>query len=476
MVDPAYASIEELALAYRGGLVSPLEVCEVQLARIASLNSKLNAFQVVDASGALAAARRAESELRKGRDRGPLHGVPVAVKDIFATRGVPTQAGSRVLAGWLPKRDAVAVGRLRRAGAVVLGILALHEFAFGGPAMSGPFPTGRNPWNPAHLPGSSSSGPAIAVASGLVVGTLGSDTGGSIRIPASYSGVVGLKPTFGRIPTSGVIPLIKSMDTVGPLARSTRDCRLLFDALVGRGATTGLDQSVAGSECLAHLRVGVLRDFYLDASVVSAEVANCFDEAVACLSAKGAAVVDAKVELQEEAQAIWSIFVSEAFTLHQASLKERPNDYSDALRHRLLIGATYLASDLVRASELRAGLTQSVEAALKRVDVLAMPTTPSTAPPIDAGSWGLLTPASAFTCAWNLAGLPALSVPCGFGSDGLPVGLQLVGRRGGEPILLALGEAYQRETDWHLRRPNLEWAMARWVAPENEPAGAGGAR
>ena len=455
----AYATLGELGARFRRRELSPVELVRVQLARIEALDPSLRAFVTLTADQALADARAAEAALRRGA-AGPLTGVPVAYKDLYATRGVRTTAGSALLADWVPDHDATCVARLARAGVVVLGKLITHEFAFGIQFPGHRFPPARNPWNLDHIPGGSSSGSGAALAAGLVAGSLGSDTGGSIRGPAALCGIVGLKPTYGRTSRAGVVTLSWTLDHTGPMARTVEDVALLLGALAGHDPadpassrapvadyTAGLGQPIRG------LRIGVPRDYFHDG--LDAEVARAFDEALAALRGLGAVVEGVEIPHIWDSWAFMAIMLAEAFAYHERDLRERPGLYGEVLREKMLAGALITASEYVQAQRLRARLADAMAGVLRRVDVLATPTTPAPAPTFAT----VLDPGFPFArsnmAPFNMSGLPALALPCGFSARGLPLSLQLAGRPFDEATVLRVGRAYEQATDWHRRRPPL---------------------
>src|SRR5579885_1050985 len=421
-------SVAELGRRLRAREVRAAEVIEDHLAEVAARDGRLHAFAHVTVDAALLAARAADAALARG-EGGPLTGVPIAVKDNVAVRGVVGTNGSPAFAGAPPaSTEATAVARLRAAGAVVLGTTHMHELAFGPTGVNPALGTPANPWAPGRVPGGSSSGSGAAVAAGLVPAALGTDTGGSVRIPASLCGVTGLKPTYGRVSRAGVTPLAWSLDHVGPLARSVEDVALVLEAIAGADPGDATCARVAvpryaealGRSCRG-LRIGVPRHFAL--AGVDAEVRERFTQALGDLRRAGAVVRDVTVPFIEHAT--------------------------------LLTARHYLA-----AARLRTRLYEELRGVLAAVDMLALPTTPIPAPAVGEltvrvgeATHGVLEALVVFTTPFNLTGLPALALPCGFTRAGLPVSLQLVGRPFAEPALLAAGHAYQRETDWHTRRP-----------------------
>jgi aspartyl-tRNA(Asn)/glutamyl-tRNA(Gln) amidotransferase subunit A len=448
--------------------VSPVEVVRAHLDRIAALDPTLRAFITVCADAALEAARAAEAELMAGRAVGPLHGVPWAPKDLYSTKGVRTTGGSKILADSVPGADATVVARLARAGAILLGKLNMHEFAYGPEGINAHYGDTRNPWSAdAHrIAGGSSSGSGAAVAAGLAPGSLGSDTGGSIRIPASLCGITGLKPTYGRVSRAGVLPLAWSMDHVGPMTRSARDCALMLGAIAGydpADATTSVlpvpDYSAALTGDVKGVRVGVLRAHFTDAA--APDVRAALDQAAKELERAGA-VVDAVnlTRVTHVATASAAIVASEALAYHAAWMRTRAHDYQPDVRERLRLGAFVTGAHYVRSQQIRALVTREVDEALARRDVLLAPATPLAAPVLGErqttlGDGPSDVRAALLSCTrpFNFSGHPACAAPCGFTAGGLPIGLQVVGRPFDEATVLRVVDAYQRITDWHNRRP-----------------------
>ncbi len=464
-----WASIAELSGLLRRKAASPVEVTRAYLERIDALDRRLAAYITVTREQALAQAAEAEREIARGDYRGPLHGVPVAVKDIIYTRGVLTTAGSRVLADFVPDQDSSIVQRLREAGAVMLGKLNLSEFATGG-TIDHPFGTPRNPWNTEHTPGGSSSGSGVAVAAGLCAGALGSDTGGSVRGPAGFCGIAGLRPTYGRVTRHNVIPMCWAMDTIGPMARTVQDCAILLQAIAGHdpGDPTSSVEPVpdylAGLQGdIKGLRLGLPVEMF-EFEGLDAEVRDATRKAVGVLEELGALAADVSLPTSARGGAVFlAIADSEASAFHDQWLRTRASDYDWSTRVRLEMASILPATAYLRAQRLRSVIRRELMEALDRVDVLALPTGPVPAPTIAAstGRPGGYYQGKQdlgrrrYTSLASLAGLPALSVPCGFTASGLPIGLQLIGRPFDEGLLFKLGHAYQQATDWHMRHPEL---------------------
>ena len=448
--------------------VSPVEVVRAHLDRIAALDGTLRAFITVCADAALESARAAEADLMAGRAVGPLHGVPWAPKDLYSTKGVRTTGGSTILAESVPAADATVVARLAKAGAILLGKLNMHEFAYGPEGLNAHYGDARNPWSAdAHrVTGGSSSGSGAAVAAGLAPGSLGSDTGGSIRIPASLCGITGLKPTYGRASRAGVLPLAWSMDHVGPMARSARDCALMLGAIAGydpADRTTSVlpvpDYGAALTGDVKGLRVGLLRAHFTD--IATPEVKAAIAAAAKQLEAAGAVVDEVNLtQLAHVATGSAAIVGSEALAYHAAWMRTRPQDYQPDVRERLRLGAFVTGAHYVRSQQARALLAREVDDVLARRDVLLAPATPLVAPVLGEreatlGDGPSDVRAALLRCTrpFNFSGHPACAAPCGFTPGGLPIGMQIVGRPFDEATVLRVVDAYQRITDWHTRRP-----------------------
>jgi aspartyl-tRNA(Asn)/glutamyl-tRNA(Gln) amidotransferase subunit A len=452
----AFLSIREAADLLRLRRVSPVELTEVVLRRIERYDSRLNAYITVTADWALDLARRAEQEIGAGEYRGPLHGVPIGLKDLYETAGIRTTAGSRVLADYVPSTHAPVVAKLLDAGAVVIGKQNLHEFAAGYTNINPFYGTAHTPWNVDHLAGGSSGGTGAAIAAGLCFGGLGSDTGGSIRVPASYCGISGLKPTYGRASKRGVIPLSWSLDHVGPMARSAADCALLLQAIAGYdpedvdSCDQPTDDYTADLRCdLSELRIGVLSNF-LGESRTDAEVRVGVGKAVEVLATAGARIDEVALgDLNELLQTMTTFVLAEAASHHAGWIETRASEYSSNLLTALQRGSELKATTLSAAIRYRASSIREADQLMRDFDVLVAPTTPQVAPTTDVPYMGL------FTAPFNANGLPALSVPCGFTQSMLPIGLTIVGRHWDERMVLRVGNAYQQLTDWHRQKPPL---------------------
>jgi aspartyl-tRNA(Asn)/glutamyl-tRNA(Gln) amidotransferase subunit A len=450
--------------------VSSEEIVRACLARIESLNPKLAAFVTVCAEAAVRAARRADGEITRGRSRGPLHGIPFAVKDALWTKGVRTTNGSRLFEDFVPTEDATVVARLRAAGAILLGKLNMMEIGFG-PTLRPPFGVPRNPWNLERTTGGSSSGSASAVSARLVPLTLGADTGGSIRLPAALCGVVGLKPTRGRVSRYGLMGICPSFDGAGPLAASAYDCALALAAIAGhdrKDPTTSRtavdDYTQAIGEGLAGVRIGVVEEF-MKSALLCPELRDLVADAVAALEKAGARAEKVSIPLIDHASAIYvAIAEPEGAARFRPYLLTRPHDIDVLPRRRLLTASLIPASIIPCARRLGERLRAQVDEALRAVDVLVSPATPSAAPPIATAvrieskedAWtAAVAGRSLFTNPFNITGHPALTVPCGFTAERLPVGLQVIGRYYREADVLRVAAAYESITPWRARRPEV---------------------
>jgi aspartyl-tRNA(Asn)/glutamyl-tRNA(Gln) amidotransferase subunit A len=443
--------------------ISPVELTKHCLERIGRLDGQLHSFLMVTEERALADAKAAEARLMAGQARGMLDGIPIAHKDIYNTAGIRTTGHSRLLEHNVPAADAMVVRKWADAGTVMLGKLATHEFAMGGPSFDLPWPPARNPWNTEHFTSGSSSGTGAAVAAGLILGGTGSDTGGSIRGPAAFCGIAGIKPTYGLCSRAGVLPLTYSMDHTGPLAWTVQDCAILLQAMVGHDPAdpasstraapdllSGLDRGVAG------VRIGVVRHFHEVDHKVNAAVQKGIDDAVEALRTQGASVREVVLPALVEFQACGSlILLTEAYALHETWLKSRRNEYGELFRDRATFGGLISGADYVQALRRRRELQQAVAAAMAEVDILLTAGAPTEAPKIEGmPKWsGLDKPG--FTIPFNVTGQPAMTICSGYGEGGLPVGIQLAGRPFEDGLLLRVCQAYEKATSWRATRPAL---------------------
>jgi len=464
-----WLTIAELGSLLQGRKLSPVELTEAHLARIERLDPELKAYITVTADSALEAARRAEREIQSGSYRGPLHGVPLGIKDLLDVAGVPNTMGSKILSSNVPASDATVVKALKEQGAIVLGKQNLHEFAFGITSENPHYGAVRNPWDRERVPGGSSGGTAAAVAAGLCVAGLGSDTGASIRAPAAWCGVVGLKPTYGRTSRAGALPLAWSLDHIGPIARSVRDCAIVLQAIAGydpldpgSASEPVPDFSADLDRGLAWLRVGIPREYFFE--VVEPEVDRLVRGAIKQLEELGASVREVSLPHVSHAQVAGNVIMSaEAAAWHREWLRDRPADYGADVLARIRGGLLVSAVDYLSSQKMRTMIQQDFAAAFSLFDVVVVPTVPLVAPLIgrttEAGGTLNLAPrtiANRATVPCNLTGMPAISVPCGFNAEGLPVGLQLMAPAFAETLLLRVAAAYEAATPWHTKHPSLE--------------------
>lgn len=462
MTERPFFTIAEAARLIAAKKLSPLELTHALLARIVEVDPQINAFITVTERAALAAARAAGRAQRNGR-KGPLLGIPVGYKDIFDTAQIATTAHSKLLADNVPAHDAAAVARLSTAGAVMLGKLATHEFAIGGPAFDLPWPPARNPWDLRRFTGGSSSGSAAAVAGGLVLGALGSDTGGSIRLPAAYCGIAGLKPTPGLVSRRGVIPLAPSLDIVGPMAWTAQDCAILLDALAGHDpadpasvAVPAANYARAVTAPVRGLRIGLLRRFYEHDVPASPEVLRMMGRAVSVFRDLGCRVEEARLPPVQQFNAVGRVIITaEAFAQHEATLKNRPDDYSRVFRMRVLGGALIRAADYLAAQRRRSDLIALTAQAFERFDVLISTPTTDAAPLLteQRPDQGFARPF--LTTVANVAAIPSLVVCGGFTAAGLPLGLEILGPAWGDATVLRCGHHFERAVATREHRPAL---------------------
>jgi aspartyl-tRNA(Asn)/glutamyl-tRNA(Gln) amidotransferase subunit A len=462
-------SIADAGKLLRSGGLTSMALTEHALQRITALNPLLHAFVLVTPERAFADAERADHELASGNDRGPLHGIPYALKDIYETAGIRTTCHSKLRMGYVPDADATVELKLKAGGGVLLGKLATHEFAFGGPSFDLPFPPARNPWNLDHFTGGSSSGSAAAVAAGLVRMAMGSDTGGSIRGPASYCGTVGLKPTYGLVSRRGVYPLSYTLDHCGPLTATVEDAALTMQVIAGHDPGDPAshdgplpDFTASIGQDLTGLRIGYPRHFFVNADGVSTEVVNSIDAATQQLAALGAAIDEIRIpdfELFNSCGRI--ILLAEAYAIHEHDLKTRPLDYGRYTYQRMIVGATISAADLVQALRLRRELaTQFNKEVLRKYDAVITASALTPSPRLDEFSADAPLKTTVQTIPFNVTGNPALSIATGFSSSGLPLGMQIIGRAFDEPTLFRIGAAYETAARWVARRPRLDLPIA----------------
>jgi aspartyl-tRNA(Asn)/glutamyl-tRNA(Gln) amidotransferase subunit A len=457
-------SLREVAAQIKSGAVSPVEVTEACLARVAATEGKLAAFSNIMTDSAMAEARAAEAEIKAGHWRGELHGIPMGIKELYDVAGEPTTSSSAVRANWVATSDSASVAQLRAAGAVILGKVHTHEFAYGITT-----PTSRNPWGGDHIPGGSSGGSGAAVAAGSVYMAMGSDTGGSIRIPAALCGTVGLKPTFGRCSRAGVTSLSWSLDHVGPLTRTVADAAVCLNALAGYDPRDpgsvdipAEDYTAALGKGVKGMRIGVPSSFFFD--MVDPEVEGPVRAAIAALAAEGAILSAVDIPYPEQIMAVeFGICFPEASEYHRKMLRESPDLYQPDVRASLEAGEMVPAARYIRALRVRQLMQRAWAKIYDGIDVMIAPAAAAAATPVgqDTIDWGqgviepVITTFVRLSAPANVTGLPAISVPCGFTGGGMPVAFQAIGRPFAEATVIQVCDAYQRMTDWGSRRPAI---------------------
>jgi aspartyl-tRNA(Asn)/glutamyl-tRNA(Gln) amidotransferase subunit A len=466
--DLCSLSISEASRLIGRKELAPTELLEAHLARIDKTNGKLNAFVTVMREEAVDTARLAEAEIQNGNHRGPLHGIPIALKDLFNTKGVRTAAGSLVMGDFVPDTDSTVAQRLSEAGAVITGKLQMDEFAMGATSVNPHDGPTRNPWDLERITGGSSGGSATAVAARLCMGAMGSDTGGSIRVPAMFCGIVGLKPTFGLVSRFGVLPVSWSLDTVGPMTRTVQDAALMLNAITGHDPrdlstsrrpiedfTATLDNGVKG------IRVGVLEEAF--SAVIEPEVGEILRTAVTVLEDLGAWVDDASISLIERTELSGVIMLAEYAAVHFETYRCHANEIGDQARGTIEDGLLVSGVDYVNAHRERARFNRQFAKVWDRFDVLVGPTERITAPTIEDashreayGSASRYPTLSSLVAPFNTTGSPSLTVPCGFTSAGMPVGMQVVAQAFEDATVLRIAQAYENATKWHTWRPPIE--------------------
>lgn len=463
MSELAFLTVAEAAALLRGRKLSPVDYARALIERIERHDGGLNAFLRCTPEIALDDARRAEAEIVRGDWRGPFHGMPYGLKDIVDYAGLPTTAHSKILMNSVAAADAAVTQKLRAAGAVFLGKLSTHEFALGGPCFDLPWPPARNPWNRDHFCGGSSSGSGAATAAGFLPAAIGSDTGGSIRNPATMCGVVGMKPTYGLVSRRGVMPLAFSLDHVGPLTRTVRDNALMLDVVAGHdaldpasvnavagGYTAELDRGVRG------LRIGVIRHFYTRDMQGDPEMVAAIEAALKVLADLGAGVREiATAPLREYNACNRTILTCEAYAIHEKWLRERPHDYGGLTRERILSGAFVRAADYINATRVRSRLAKAFHALFSDIDVAVTASAMDPACRIDDPEAIERTYGRQARAPFNVTGGPALSVPVGFSKGALPLGMQIIGKPFSEALVYRVGHAYEQATKWVDRHPVL---------------------
>src|SRR5919197_1423564 len=453
-------SLAEAARLVGGKEVSPVELVDCCLEQIAAVNDRFKAYITVYDEQARQVARAAEAMIMAGHRLGPLHGVPIALKDNIALQGLRTTAGSKVLADWVPDEDATVAARLKGAGAIVIGKTNMHEFAWGGTTANPHYGFCRNPWDTERFPAGSSGGSGAAVAARTCFGALGTDTGGSIRLPSAVNGVTGIRPTIGRVSNHGVIPLAWSMDTVGPMTRTVEDCALMFGPIAGHDPKDDASAPVPVADYTADLhrgvegiRIGVVPGYFFDH--LQPPVEEAVRSALETLKGLGAVVAEVEIaHIHGNISAQLTVESCEPSTYHQRWLRTRPEDYGDDVRLLLELGELQLATHYLQAQRYRSVLRRQFLDAFRTVDVFICPTLPFTATPVgattvvieDGVEEDMLSAIMQYTGVPSLTGLPSLAVPCGFDPDGLPIGMHVIGRPFAEATLFRIGAAFQEAT------------------------------
>jgi aspartyl-tRNA(Asn)/glutamyl-tRNA(Gln) amidotransferase subunit A len=458
-----FLSIAEAAGLIASKKLSPVEVISAHLERIEQTDGKLNSFITLLREESLDAAREAERAIQSGGYTGPLHGIPIGLKDLYYTRGVRTTIGSKIMRDFVPDYDAAVTERFRQAGAIIIGKLQMHEFALGSTSENPHYGPARNPWDTGRVTGGSSGGSGSAVAAGQCMGTLGSDTGGSIRIPAALCGIVGLKPTFGRVSRYGVFPLAYNMDTVGPMTRTVRDTALIMNAIAGYDLRDPSSVNCPAEDFSMSLeqgiRIGIPQEYFYD--VIDSEVKESVYQATRVLEGLGAKVDEISIPVLNHSITIsGNILLTEAAEVHMENLRQRADDIGADVRARLETGAMTTAREYIKAQRARRMFNQQIAETFQQYDLLLAPTEPIGAPMINEPTVQVgdkvqhkLALLPRLTRPFNICGVPTISVPCGFTSEGMPIGMQLAGRPFDDATVLKAAHAYEQATDWHTRRP-----------------------
>ncbi len=461
----AFLTIEQAARLLRKKSISPSDLIEAALVRIERFNPTLNTFITVIADHARAEARRAEKQLRRPSTKSLLCGIPLSIKDNFFTRGVRTTAGSLVLTNFIPTENSDVVQELTRAGAIVLGKTNMHEFAYGITNENPHYGPTRNPWDPDRITGGSSGGSAAALATGIGYAATGTDTGGSIRIPAALCGVVGLKPTFGLVSVEGVVPLAKTLDHAGPMARSVTDICVILDAIAGDYPPGAIrpDPRKLRKNRPRKFRVGWPKQYFFER--IDREVHDAIESAAKCFKSLGATIKQVSLPgIEHSVEPSTNIALAEATQYHESQgyFPAQASKYGDDVRYRLELGRKILAADYLHALDVKREITHEFDAVFENIDVILAPTLPIAAPRIgekevviDGEKETVRSALVRLNRPANLTGHPAISIPCGFTRSGLPIGLQLIGPRWSEAQLLSIALAYEDATEWHKRRPQL---------------------
>ncbi len=460
-MNPEFLTISQAAQLIEKGVLSPVDLVEHCLARISCIDSTLNSFICLLANYARNSARIAEKEIKSGNYKGALHGIPLGLKDIYDMAGISTTCHSKVMQNYIAANDSYTVRKLKQAGAIIVGKLATHEFALGGPSFDLPWPPARNPWDQSRFTGGSSSGSAAAVAAGLVLGSMGSDSGGSIRTPSAYCGITGLKPTFGLISRSGIVPLSFTLDHAGPMAWTSEDCAILLQALAGFDHNDSASVNVSMPDYRAALtgnvrglRLGVIRHFYNSDISASPAICHAIESSLKQFEKMGCLVEEVQLSpLMEWAACGTIIMLAEGYALHEKRLQEGFADYGEFFRDRMALGALISSADYIHAVRKREVLKGELHQIFCHFDALITAVTANEAPKIEAVGKFSIIEKPLLTMPFNVTGNPALSICCGYSENDLPLGMQIVGKHFAEATILRLADAYERTTVWRRRPP-----------------------
>lgn len=463
MSDLDFFTIADAAKLLQSRKLSPVELTKHALSRIEKLDPTYHAFIEVTAEDALAQAVAAEAEIAEGYYRGPMHGIPYGLKDLIDVAGIRTTCHSKILADNVAAKDAHVVTRLREAGAILIGKMALHEFGTGGPTTELPWPPARNPWNKKLHPGGSSSGPAAAVAAGMIPAAIGSDTGGSVRNPATCCGIVGMKPTYGLVSRSGAVPLSFSLDHLGPLTRTVEDNAIVHESIAGYDPTDISSRNVLPKNCvtglrdgLKGLRIGVIEHFYTTDAAANDELKGGIDRAIVLLGELGADVRPVTLSpLATWAACGRAIIQAESYVVHEAWLKQRPQDYCDISRRKLLTGAFIRAEEYIKALQARTMLCAEFDALMQDYDAVITLSGLELPCELDDPDKIAKTYERHVRMPFNITGTPAIAVPTGFSHEGIPLGMQICGKAFDEPMVYRVAHAYCEAAGWATHRPKL---------------------
>ena len=458
-----FLTIADAARLIQNRELSPVELVESILQRIEKWDKQLNSFICVLADQARAAAKAAEAEIAAGHYKGGLHGIPIGLKDVYDLAGVPTTSHSKILQNYIPTTDAYSVQRLKHAGAIMIGKLATHEFALGGPSFDLPWPPAKNPWDVSRFTGGSSSGSGAAVAAGLVLGSAATDAGGSIRTPSAYCGVAGIKPTYGLISRTGILPLSYSLDHAGVIAWTVEDCAILLQAMAGYDTTdpVSANQSIpnyigALKGDVKGMRIGLLRHFYTTDNVANHVTRDAIDIAVKKLEELGCEVQELQLSpLSQWAACGGIIMMAEGYAVHESNLRTRFTDYGEVFRDRMALAGLITSADYIHALNRRRELIDEFDDAMRNLDAILTATTPREAPKIDEVGKFSIFERPLLTIPFNVSGSPAMSVCCGYTENGLPLAMQIIGKRFDDARVLRIADAYEKATPWRKRRPVL---------------------